>query len=53
MNRIKLGISGTNFVSDWLAEAAALTPDIDLTSVLSRSFATRQAARVTLSLRSV
>ena len=37
MNRIKLGIIGTNFVSDWLAEAAALTPDIDLTSVLSRS----------------
>lgn len=33
---IRLGIVGTNFVSDWLAECAALTDGIEVTAVYSR-----------------
>ena len=37
MNKLKLGIVGTNFVSDWLAEAAAITDEVDVVSVYSRT----------------
>lgn len=33
---MKLGIVGTNFISDWLAEAAAKVPDVELYAVYSR-----------------
>ena len=37
MDKIRLGIVGTNFVSDWLADAVSLIPDLELDSVLSRT----------------
>jgi len=36
MERIRLGIVGTNFVSDWLADAALLCKDIRVVGVYSR-----------------
>lgn len=40
---LKLGIVGTNFVSDWLAEAAAALPGVRVTAVCSRAAATGEA----------
>lgn len=37
MREIKIGIIGTNFVSDWLAEAAEITEGITVASVYSRT----------------
>ena len=36
MKRIKLGIVGTNFVSDWLANAAGICDEISLAGIYSR-----------------
>ena len=41
--KIKIGVVGTNFVSDWLVEAAALTGDFDVTGVYSRKRETGEA----------
>lgn len=37
MHKLKLGIIGSNFVSDWLCEAARLTEDFELYAVYSRT----------------
>ena len=37
MTELKIGIIGTNFVSDWLAEAAEITEGISVTAVYSRT----------------
>lgn len=37
MNKLKLGIIGTNFVSDWLANAAERSEEIEAHAVLSRT----------------
>ena len=37
MSKLKLGIIGSNFVSDWLCEAARLTDDFTLRAVYSRT----------------
>ena len=40
---LRIGVVGTNFVSDWLAEAAALLPQVQVTAVCSRAQATGDA----------
>lgn len=40
---MKLGMVGTNFVSDWLAEAAAMVPDVEVHAVYSRKQETGDA----------
>jgi predicted dehydrogenase len=37
---LRIGVVGTNFVSDWLAEAAALLPQVEVSAVYSRAQAT-------------
>lgn len=37
MSKLKLGIIGSNFVSDWLCEATRLTEDFELRAVFSRT----------------
>lgn len=37
MKKLKLGVIGTNFVSDWLCECAAASEDVEVAAVLSRS----------------
>lgn len=37
MSKLKLGIIGSNFVSDWLCEATRLTEDFELHTVFSRT----------------
>lgn len=37
MNKIKLGIIGSNFVSDWLADAANASENVELTAIYSRT----------------
>ena len=37
MSKLKLGIIGSNFVSDWLCEATRLTEDFELHAVFSRT----------------
>ncbi len=43
MQNIRLGIVGTNFISDWLCECVAPTPGIECTAVYSRSEETGRA----------
>ena len=40
---LRIGIVGTNFVSDWLAEAASAVPAVSVTAVCSRSRETGDA----------
>ena len=40
---LQLGIVGTNFVSDWLAEAAAVLPQVEVCAVYSRAQQTGEA----------
>ncbi|WP_246597420.1 Gfo/Idh/MocA family protein [Faecalicatena faecalis] len=40
---MKLGMIGTNFVSDWLAEAAKAVPDVEVHAVYSRKQKTGEA----------
>lgn len=40
---LRIGVVGTNFVSDWLVEAAALVPQTVVTAVYSRGKATGEA----------
>ncbi len=40
---LRIGVVGTNFVSDWLVEAAALLPQVTVTAVYSRGQATGDA----------
>lgn len=40
---LRLGVVGTNFVSDWLVTAAAALPAVQVTAVYSRAQATGQA----------
>lgn len=40
---MKIGIVGTNFISSWLAEAAALVPEVQLAAVYSRRQETGEA----------
>ena len=40
---LRIGVVGTNFVSDWLVEAAALLPQVQVSAVYSRAQATGDA----------
>lgn len=40
---LRLGVVGTNFVSDWLVQAAALLPGVEICAVYSRAQATGEA----------
>lgn len=37
MNKLKIGVIGTNFVADWLCECAAASGDVTVTAVYSRT----------------
>lgn len=40
---LRIGVVGTNFVSDWLVQAAAALPQVEVTAVYSRTQATGDA----------